>query len=117
MEKRLFRSFRGVVCRRDSARQAAGKSRLTAETMWERSYLAACPGGRETVHRSFGHECVLEFGYRPEYLEEHPANGGGGVDALVEDDQIDTTALQLIGQLDEVLGSRAAIATRSPTPG
>lgn len=34
----------------------------------------------ETVACPLGHQCVLEFGYRAEDLEEHPADGGGGVD-------------------------------------
>jgi len=63
---------------------------------------AACPGGRETVHRSFGHQGVFELGDGSEYLEEHPADGGGGVDALVKDDQIDAAALEVVGQLNEM---------------
>jgi len=36
-------------------------------------------------------------------LEEHPADGGGGVDALVQDDQVDLAPLEVVGQLDQVL--------------
>jgi hypothetical protein len=32
-------------------------------------------------------KCVFELGDRSEYLEEHSADGGGGVDALVDDDR------------------------------
>ena len=68
---------------------------------------AAGPGGRETVHRPFGHQGVFELGDRSEHLEEHSADGGGGVDALVEDDQVDAAALEVVGQLDEVLRGTA----------
>lgn len=46
---------------------------------------------------------MLELGDRPENVEEHPTQGGGGVDPLVEDHQIDPLGLQLTGQGDEVL--------------
>ena len=38
----------------------------------------------------------------PKILEEDPAHGGGGVDALIEHHEVDATCLQLVGQLDEV---------------
>jgi hypothetical protein len=31
---------------------------------------------------------VLEFVDQPQYLEEHPPDGGGGGDALVEHNQV-----------------------------
>jgi hypothetical protein len=46
---------------------------------------------------------VLELGDGSEDLEEHPADGGGGVDALVEYDQVDAAFLELVGQFDQVL--------------
>nr|WP_260605455.1 hypothetical protein [Streptomyces sp. WAC01280] len=52
---------------------------------------------------------MLELGYRSEDLEEHPPNCGGGVDAPVEDDEVDPVGLEVLGQLDEVL-QRAAEA-------
>jgi len=35
-------------------------------------------------------------------LKEHAAAGGGGIDALVEHDQVDTAVLKLLGQLEDV---------------
>jgi hypothetical protein len=46
---------------------------------------------------------VLEFGDRAEYLEEHPADGCGGVDALVQHDQVHSPVMQFPRQGDEVL--------------
>lgn len=50
---------------------------------------------------------MFEFGDGTEDLEEHPADRGGGVDALVQDDQTDAAVLELLGQLDPVF-QRAA---------
>ncbi|SFL19054.1 hypothetical protein SAMN05216275_16714 [Streptosporangium canum] len=50
---------------------------------------------------------MLELGDRPEDLEEHPADRGGGVDALVEDDETDTASLEFLRQLDEVFQGAA----------
>ncbi len=50
---------------------------------------------------------MLEFGDRAQDLEEHAAHRGGGVDALVEHDQVDALGLQPLGQLDEVLQGAA----------
>lgn len=44
-------------------------------------------GGFESVHRPLRHQGLLELGDRAEDLEEHPADRGGGFDALVQDDQ------------------------------
>jgi len=43
------------------------------------------------------------LGDRDEDLEEHPADRGGGVDALVEHHQVDAAGLQVGGQFEEVL--------------
>jgi hypothetical protein len=45
---------------------------------------AAAAGGLEPVQGPFGHQRELELRDRPEDLGEHPAEGGGGVHALVE---------------------------------
>nr|WP_251017467.1 hypothetical protein [Streptomyces sp. ISL-1] len=50
---------------------------------------------------------MLELGDRPQDLEEHPSDRGGGVDALVKDDQANAALLELLGQLDQVF-QRAA---------
>jgi hypothetical protein len=63
--------------------------------------------GFQAVHGALGHQRMLELGDRPEDLEKHPADGGGGVDALVEHDQIDAAGLKVLGQLDEVLQGAA----------
>ena len=46
----------------------------------------AAPGpcGSQAVHGPFRHQGVLELRDRPQDLEEHPPDRGGGVDALVE---------------------------------
>ena len=68
----------------------AGEFGLPRSELWLGSTdPASGPGGRETVHRSLGHQCMLELGDRAKDLEEHAADGGGGVDALVEDYQVD----------------------------
>jgi hypothetical protein len=54
-----------------------------------------------------GHQRVLELSDGAEDVEEHPAHGGGGVDALVEHHQGIALGLQVFGQLDQVL-QRAA---------
>ncbi len=64
---------------------------------------AAGAGRDEAVTGAFAHQGMFELGDSPEDLEEHPPGRGGGVDALVEDDQVDTAALKILGQLDEVL--------------
>lgn len=46
---------------------------------------------------------MFEFGDRTQDLEEHPADGGGRVDALVQDDQVHTASLQRLGQVDEMV--------------
>lgn len=48
-------------------------------------------GGGQAVLGALGHQGVLELGDGAKDLEEHPAHGGGGVDALVQDDQVDVT--------------------------
>jgi hypothetical protein len=60
------------------------------------------PRGREPVDGPFGHQCVLELGDRAEDLEEHAADRGGGVDALVEHHQVDPAGLKVLGQVDQV---------------
>jgi hypothetical protein len=50
---------------------------------------------------------VLELGDRAEDLEEHPADCGGGVDALIEHHEVDAARLDVGGDLDEV-GQRPA---------
>ena len=50
---------------------------------------------------------MLELGDRPEDVEEHPADGGRGVDPLVKHDEVDAAALEPLGELDQVL-ERAA---------
>lgn len=61
-----------------------------------------CPRGGQTVHRPFGHQSMLKLGDRAKDLEEHPTGGGGRVDALVKDDEVNTALLQGVGQVDEV---------------
>jgi hypothetical protein len=63
--------------------------------------------GHEAVAHSFGHERVLELCDCPEYVEEHPPHGGGGVDSLVEHDQVHAALLKHVRKLDQVL-ERAA---------
>src|SRR5664280_3063156 len=53
------------------------------------------PDGAGAIVRDTGHVVALE-------LEEHPADGGGGVHALVEDHQIDLALLENAGGLAEV---------------
>ena len=50
---------------------------------------------------------MLELCDRAEDLEEHPADGGGGVDPLVEHDEVDAAGLQQLREFDQVL-ERAA---------
>ena len=57
--------------------------------------------------RSFGHQRVLELCDRAEDVEEHPPDGGRGVDPLVEHDEVDAAALEQLRELDQVL-ERAA---------
>jgi len=71
--------------------------------------LGFCPpvrprgaGGFETVAGAFGHEGVLELGDGAEDLEEHAPDGGGGVHALVEHDQVHAAGLEGGGEFDEV---------------
>ena len=45
---------------------------------------------------------MFEFGDGSDDLEEHPSDGGGGVDALVQDDQVHATFLEHLGKFDEV---------------
>jgi len=40
---------------------------------------------------------MLELGDRAEDLEEHPPDGGGGVDAPVEHHQVDAVGLEPFG--------------------
>lgn len=56
--------------------------------------------GRLNAHRSRG---LCPCHDRTQDLEEQPADGGGRVDSLVEDDQVDPAGLKVLGQLDEVL--------------
>ncbi len=63
---------------------------------------AAAAGGGEAVEGALPHQCGFELGDGAEDLEEHPADRGGGLDALVEHDQVDAALLQLGGQVDEV---------------
>lgn len=74
--------------------------------LWNSS-TAAGAGGFQAVPGSLRHQGVFELGDGAEDLEEHSAEGGGGVDALVEHDQVDAFGLQLLGKLDEVF-QRAA---------
>ena len=46
---------------------------------------------------------LAEFGDRAEDLEEHPAHGSGGVDSLVQHDEVDPAGLQQLRELDQVL--------------
>jgi hypothetical protein len=63
---------------------------------------ATGPGSYRPFHGSLGHQGVLELGDRAEDLEEHPPDGGGSVDALVEHHQVDTAGLEALGQVDEL---------------
>ena len=45
---------------------------------------------------------MLELGDRAEDLEEHPTQGGRGVDALIEHHQVDLALLQFLRQGDQV---------------
>ena len=60
------------------------------------------PCGGEPVEGAFGHQGVFELGDGAEDLEEHPPDRGGGVDALVEHDQVDVVVVQLLGEVDEL---------------
>ena len=60
-------------------------------------------GRGQAVTGALRHEGVLELGNGPEDLEEHPPKGRGGVDALVEHDQVDAPGLELVGKSDQVL--------------
>jgi hypothetical protein len=42
---------------------------------------------------------MLELGDSAEDLEEHPPDGGGGVDPLVEDDEVDAAGLQVLASV------------------
>jgi len=66
------------------------------------------PGGGESVAGAFGHEGVFELGDGAEDLEEHPADDGGGVDALIQHDEVHAAGVQVAGQLDEVFLARTA---------
>jgi len=46
---------------------------------------------------------MFKLGDRADYLDEQPAHRGGGVDALVEHDEIHAAALEQLGELDQVL--------------
>jgi len=46
---------------------------------------------------------MFEFGDRAEDLEEHPAHGSGGVDPLVQHDEVDPAGLQQLREFDQVL--------------
>jgi hypothetical protein len=50
-----------------------------------------------------GHQRVLKLGDRADDLEEQPAHRRGGVDALVEHDEIHAAVLEQLGELDQVL--------------
>jgi hypothetical protein len=79
---------------------------------------SACAGGVAVVG-AFGHEGVFELGDGAEDGEEHPDDRGGGVDALVEDDQVDPVGLKLFGQVDEVFQgapSRSSLVMTSWSP-
>ena len=54
---------------------------------------AAGSGGGQAVAGSLGHQSVFELGDRSKDLEEHSADCGGGVDALVQYDQVDPAKL------------------------
>src|SRR5664280_2879345 len=73
--------------RRRIRRTSAVRAWLGAVRAWA-SDLTACAaaaaGGLEPVQSPLGHQRVLELRDRPEDLGEHPAEGGGGVHALVE---------------------------------
>jgi hypothetical protein len=58
-------------------------------------------GSFETVTGAFAHQGMFQLGDGPEDLEEHPPDRGA-FDAL-EDDQVDATAVKILGQFDEVL--------------
>lgn len=86
----------------------AGDAGLScAELGFLAACAAACSGGGEAVAGAFGHQGVLELGDGSEDLEEHAADGGGGVDALVQDDEVHTPRVELLGQVDEVLEGSA----------
>ena len=63
---------------------------------------AAGPGGGEPVVGALDDQVVLELGDRGEHVEEQPAAGGGGVDALGQGAQPDLAALQVVGERIEV---------------
>ena len=91
--------------RRRIRRTSAVRAWLDAVRAWASdltAYAAAAAGGLEPVQGPFGHQRVLELRDRPQDLEEHPADGGGGVHALVEDHQIDLALLENAGGLAEV---------------
>ena len=68
---------------------------------------SAGAGCGQPVAGAFGHQGVFEFGDGAQDLEEHAADGGGGVDALVEDHQVHASVLEGVGQFDEVFEGAA----------
>lgn len=81
----------------------AGQPDLAGAEFW---FLPAGPaprtGGGEPVAGPFGHQGVFELGDRAEHLEKHPPHGCGRIDALIQDDEVNTAFLQRLGQGDEV---------------
>lgn len=65
----------------------------------------AAAGGGQAVGGALRHQGVLGDGSQD--LEEHPPDGGGGVDALVEDHQVHPARGGLVGQVDQVLQGAA----------
>ena len=68
---------------------------------------AAGTGSGQAVDGALTHQGVFELGDRAEDLKEHPPDGGGGVDAMIEQHQVDMTVLQLFGQVDEMFQGAA----------
>jgi hypothetical protein len=69
---------------------------------WLRAGLHPRPAPRSTARRLAAASCDGS-----EDLEEHATDGGGGIDALVEDHRVDAAGLESLGQLDQVLQESA----------
>jgi hypothetical protein len=64
---------------------------------------AARTGGLKAVEGALRHQGVLELGDGAEDVKKHAPGGGGRVDALVEDDQVDPAGPEFVGETDRVL--------------
>jgi hypothetical protein len=64
-------------------------------------------GCGQTVHRALVVQLTLELSDRADDLKEQSPRGRAGIDALLQDNEVDTTLLQCRGQLQQVLQATA----------